>query len=133
MRISDWGSDVCASELDAEPYLQDWRRRYRGAAQAVIRPASTDEVAQAVRLGLRHGAPVVPQGGNTGLCGGATPDDSGQAVLLSTARLNRVRAIDTDHDTITVEAGRSEARRVGQECVSKCQARWSQYHKKTNK
>ena len=90
---------------DAEPYLQDWRRRYRGSAQAVIRPGSTDEVAQAVRLCARHGAPVVPQGGNTGLCGGATPDDSGQAVLLSTARLNRVRAIDTDNDTITVEAG----------------------------
>jgi len=90
---------------DAEPYLQDWRRRYRGSAQAVIRPGSTDEVAQAVRLCARHGAPVVPQGGNTGLCGGATPDDSGQAVLLSTARLNRVRTIDTDNDTITVEAG----------------------------
>ena len=58
-----------------------------------------------VRLCLRHGVPVVPQGGNTGLCGGATPDASGSAVVLSTARLNRVRALDTDNDTITVEAG----------------------------
>ncbi|WP_260644577.1 FAD-binding oxidoreductase, partial [Staphylococcus aureus] len=53
----------------------------------------------------RHGVPVVQQGGNTGLCGGATPDDSGNAVVLSTARLTRVRALDTDNDTITVEAG----------------------------
>ncbi|MDM9560577.1 MULTISPECIES: FAD-binding oxidoreductase [Bordetella] len=90
---------------DAEPYLQDWRRRYRGTARAVIRPGSAAEVAQAVRLCAQHGAPVVPQGGNTGLCGGATPDGSGQAVLLSTARLNRIRSIDTDNDTITVEAG----------------------------
>lgn len=90
---------------DAETYVQDWRRRYRGAALAVIRPGSTDEVAQAVRLCAEHGTPVVPQGGNTGLCGGATPDDSGLAVVLSTARLNQIRAIDTDNDTMTVEAG----------------------------
>ncbi|MFJ1301801.1 FAD-binding oxidoreductase [Pseudomonadota bacterium AL_CKDN230030165-1A_HGKHYDSX7] len=90
---------------DAEPYLQDWRRRYRGRALAVVRPGSTDEVAAVVRACLAHGAPIVPQGGNTGLCGGATPDDTGAAVVVSTARLNRVRAIDTDNDTMTVEAG----------------------------
>ncbi|MCJ9711463.1 FAD-binding oxidoreductase, partial [Bordetella hinzii] len=95
---------VLAGE-DAEPYALDWRRRYRGRALAVARPGSTEEVAAVLRLCHRHGAPVVPQGGNTGLCGGATPDDSGTAVILSTARLNRVRAIDTDNDTITVEAG----------------------------
>ena len=90
---------------DADGYVQDWRRRYRGAALAAVRPGSTDEVAGVVRLCLRHGVPVVPQGGNTGLCGGATPDASGSAVVLSTARLNRVMALDTDNDTITVEAG----------------------------
>ena len=90
---------------DADPYLQDWRRRYRGSALAVVRPGSVGEAAGVVRLCLQNGTPVVPQGGNTGLCGGATPDESGRAVLLSTARLNRVRAIDTDNDTITVEAG----------------------------
>ncbi|OZI71712.1 FAD-binding oxidoreductase [Bordetella genomosp. 12] len=95
---------VLAGE-DAEPYVLDWRRRYRGRALAVARPGSTEEVAAVVRLCRRHGAPVVPQGGNTGLCGGATPDDSGTAIILSTARLNRVRAIDTANDTITVEAG----------------------------
>jgi len=71
----------------------------------VVRPASTEEVAAVIRHCVDSGVPVVTVGGNTGLCGGATPDDSGQAVVLSTARLNRVRAIDTDNDTITVEAG----------------------------
>jgi FAD/FMN-containing dehydrogenase len=99
------GPDHVLTGEDAEPYLHDWRRRYRGAAVAVIRPGSAEQVAEAVRLCAEHGAPVVPQGGNTGLCGGATPDLSGQAVLLSTARLNKIRAIDTDNDTITVEAG----------------------------
>ena len=90
---------------DAASYVLDWRRRYRGSALAVIRPGSTQEVADAVKLCLHHGVPVVPQGGNTGLCGGATPDDTGRAVVLSTARLTAVRNLDTDNDTITVEAG----------------------------
>ncbi|CAB3651049.1 FAD-binding oxidoreductase [Achromobacter pestifer] len=90
---------------DAESYVLDWRRRYRGVALAVIRPGSTQEVAAAVKLCLHHGVPLVPQGGNTGLCGGATPDDSGRAVVLSTSRLTAVRNLDTANDTITVEAG----------------------------
>ena len=77
---------------DADGYVQDWRRRYRGAALAAVRPGSTDEVAGVVRLCLRHGVPVVPQGGNTGLCGGATPDASGSAVVLSTAAEPRAGA-----------------------------------------
>jgi len=87
----------------AEPYLVDWRGRYRGKAQAVVRPASTEEVAAVIRHCVDSGVPVVTVGGNTGLCGGATPDDSGQAVVLSTARLNRVRAIDTDNDTLPLK------------------------------
>jgi len=90
---------------DADSYVQDWRRRYRGTAMAVIRPGSTEEVAAAVKLCMHHGVPIVPQGGNTGLCGGATPDDSGRAVVLSTARLTAVRNLDTANDTVTVEAG----------------------------
>jgi len=89
----------------ADPYLVDWRGRYRGKAQAVVRPASAQEVAAVIKLCANSGVPVVTIGGNTGLCGGATPDQSGNAVMLSTARLNKVRAIDTDNDTITVEAG----------------------------
>ena len=99
------GADHVLTGADAAPFLLDWRRRYQGSALAVARPGSTDEVAAVVRACARHGVPVVPQGGNTGLCGAATPDESGTAVVLSTARLNRVRAIDVDNDTITVEAG----------------------------
>ncbi|HEX7749214.1 MAG TPA: FAD-binding oxidoreductase [Bordetella sp.] len=99
------GADHVLTGADAAPFLLDWRRRYQGSALAVVRPGSTDDVAAVVRACARHGVPLVPQGGNTGLCGGATPDESGAAVVLSTARLNRVRAIDIDNDTITVEAG----------------------------
>ncbi|NQW84639.1 MAG: FAD-binding oxidoreductase, partial [Alcaligenaceae bacterium] len=89
----------------AAPYLVDWRGRYRGAALAVVRPGSTEEVAAVVRLCAQHQIPIVPSGGNTGMCGGATPDETGRAVVLSLARLNRVRSVDTDNDTMTVEAG----------------------------
>lgn len=87
------------------PYLIDWRGRYRGQALAVVRPGSTEEVAQVMRLCAEQKIPVVPSGGNTGMCGGATPDETGLALVVCLARLNRVRALDTDNDTITVEAG----------------------------
>ncbi len=89
----------------AAPYLVDWRGRYRGQALAVLRPGSTGDVAGIVQICARHNIPVVPQGGNTGLCGGATPDDAGRAVVVSLVRMNKVRTIDTDNDTMTVEAG----------------------------
>ena len=72
---------------------------------AVVRPAGTAQVAAVVRLCAEAGVPVVPQGGNTGLAGGATPDDTGTTIVLSLERLRRVREIDTVADTITVEAG----------------------------
>jgi len=99
------GSDHVLTGEDAAPYLVDWRGRYRGAARAVVRPASTQEVAAVVKCCVAHGVPVVTIGGNTGLCGGATPDASGNAIVLTTNRLTRVREIDTDNDTLTVEAG----------------------------
>ncbi|MFY9346247.1 MAG: FAD-binding oxidoreductase, partial [Orrella sp.] len=83
----------------AQPYLVDWRGRYKGAARAVVRPGTTEEVAAVVKCCVAHHVPIVTVGGNTGLCGGATPDDSGTAVVLATSRLNRIRAIDTDNDT----------------------------------
>ncbi len=89
----------------AQPYLVDWRKRYRGEALAVVRPGNTQEVAALVRLCNEREVPIVTVGGNTGLCGGATPDSTGRSVVLSTARMNRVREIDTDNDTMTVEAG----------------------------
>jgi FAD/FMN-containing dehydrogenase len=89
----------------AAPYLTDWRKRYVGRARAVVRPAGTAEVAAIVRACARAGAPMVPQGGNTGLVGGGTPDASGEAVVISLQRMRRVRSIDVANDTATVEAG----------------------------
>jgi FAD/FMN-containing dehydrogenase len=99
------GEQYVLTGADAAPYLTDWRERYTGQALAVVRPASTDEVAAVVRLCAGARVPIVPQGGNTGLCGGATPDDSGSAVVLSLQRLNRIRGIDVDNDTMEVDAG----------------------------
>jgi FAD/FMN-containing dehydrogenase len=96
---------VLTGAADLAPYLTDWRGRYRGVAQCVVQPASTAEVAAVVAACAGAGAAVVPQGGNTSLCGGATPDGEGGAVIVSLARLNRIVAVDTKNDTISVEAG----------------------------
>jgi len=98
-------SGLLTEAADTEPYLIDQRRAYRGATVAVVRPASTEEVSKVVALCAETGTPIVPQGGNTGLCGGATPDDSGNSVLLSLSRMNKVRGIDPLNYTITVDAG----------------------------
>jgi FAD/FMN-containing dehydrogenase len=87
------------------PYLTDWRNMATGAAQCAVKPGSTEEVAAVVKLCAGAGVPVVTQGGNTSLVGGATPDASGNAVILVTARLNKIRVIDPDNATITVESG----------------------------
>ena len=87
------------------PYLTDWRERYSGEAEAVVRPATTEEVSKVVLWCREHGFSIVPQGGNTGLCGGATPDQRGRQIVVSLTRLNRIRYIDSDNDTIEVEAG----------------------------
>mgnify|MGYP001253633018 CR=1 FL=1 len=105
LRHAVGAENVLTAAADTAPYLTDWRRRYTGTAQAVVRPVTTAEVAAVVRACAAAGAPVVPQGGNTGLVGGGTPDGSGHAVLLSLLRMNRVRAIDTANDTLTAEAG----------------------------
>lgn len=104
LRAAVGGAHVLTDE-DAQPYLTDWRERYRGRALAVVRPGSTDEVAAVVRTCAEAGVPILPQGGNTGLCGGATPDDSGDAIVLSLRRLQHIRSIDLDNDTMDVEAG----------------------------
>ena len=86
-------------------YLTDWRNAYSGTAAAVVRPGSTEEVAAAVRACRDAGLAVVPQGGNTGLCGGSMPDSSGGQVVLSLDRMRRIRDLDPVNQTITVEAG----------------------------
>jgi FAD/FMN-containing dehydrogenase len=96
---------VLTEPTDVAPFLEDWRGRYRGTALAVVRPATTGEVAAVVRVCAETGTAVVPQGGNTGMCGGATPDASGRQILLSLARMNRVRVVDAANATMTVEAG----------------------------
>ena len=90
---------------DTDRYRIDWRKRYVGRALAVVRPSTVDAVARVVALCDGAQVAVVPQGGNTGLVGGATPDDSGHQVVLSTERLKAVRHVDPVNDTITVEAG----------------------------
>lgn len=96
-------TQVLTSADDMAAYLTDWRGRYQGDALCVVRPGTTEEVAQVVRLCNEAKVAMVPQGGNTGLCGGATP--CGGEVLISLARLNRVREVDADNNTITAEAG----------------------------
>ncbi len=85
------------------PYLREWRDMYAGRASVVLRPATTQQVAQILALANAHGVPVVPQAGNTGLVGGQVP--MGGEVLLSVSRLQRVRAVDPAGYTMTVEAG----------------------------
>ena len=105
-RLRDIGvSHVLTTPEDTAPYLTDWRRRFTGRAQAIVLPSTTGEVAAVVSACAEQRVPIVPQGGNTGLAGGATPDASGDAIVLSLKRLNRVREVDAINGTITVEAG----------------------------
>ncbi len=104
---------------DLSAWERDWRKRSMGRALAVVRPASTAEVAAVVKACAAAGASIVPQGGNTGLVVGSVPDDSGTQVVLSLTRMNAVRALDRDNLTMTVEAGcvlqnlQDEAERAG--------------------
>ncbi|MTW03221.1 FAD-binding protein [Duganella ginsengisoli] len=90
---------------EMEPYLTDWRGRFTGSALAVLRPGTAQEVADTVRACAQWRVPIVPQGGKTGLVLGSVPDGSGTAVVLSLARLDRIRHIDAFNRTITVDAG----------------------------
>lgn len=88
-----------------EPWLTDWRGRYTGAARALASPADAQELAALVRLCARHGVPIVPQGGNSGMSGGATPDASGAALIVSLRRMNAIRRLDPQARTVVCEAG----------------------------
>src|SRR6478736_4575627 len=96
---------VLTDPTDTAPYCEDWRRLYRGTTPAVLRPATTAAVAEAVRLCAEHGVPVVPQGGNTSMVGGAAVSEDGSQIILSLSRLNRVRGIDPVDMTTEIEAG----------------------------
>ncbi|WP_447762625.1 FAD-binding oxidoreductase [Sphingopyxis panaciterrae] len=87
------------------PWLTDWRGKYRGAAAAMLSPATAEEVAAVVQLCAEQDVALVPQGGNSGMVGGATPDTSGDMVLLSTRRMNHIRVIDEAAQTVVADAG----------------------------
>ena len=87
------------------PWLTDWRGRYTGKALGMASPANTQEVSDLVTLCARHLVAIVPQGGNSGMSGGATPDDSGTSIILSLRRMNSVRAFSKENRTITCDAG----------------------------
>ena len=99
------GASNVLTEGDLSAWEQEWRRRMRGKALAVVRPATTQQVADVVRLCAASGTSLVPQGGNTGLAVGSTPDESGTQIVLSLQRMNAVRAIDAANLTVTVESG----------------------------
>ena len=94
-----------ADPAEIAPYLRDQRGLFTGAASFIARPASTEEVARIVAVCAEHEIAIVPQGGNTGLCGGALPRDGAKEIVLSLSRMNRVRALDALNYTVTVDAG----------------------------
>lgn len=98
-------SGVLTNPADTEAFCVDWRALYHGHCAAVLRPANTEECAKAVALCHAHNVPMVPQGGNTSMVGGATPDSSGRAVVISTTRMNQIHTIDHADLTMTVDAG----------------------------
>ena len=96
---------VVTDPKEIEPWVTDWRGRVHGAAPAMLAPASTEEVAEIVRLAAEHRVPLVPQGGNTGMAAGATPPADGSALLLSMRRMNRIRSISAENRLAIAEAG----------------------------
>jgi FAD/FMN-containing dehydrogenase len=105
LRGSIGPAHVLTEAADIESYCTDWRRRYHGSALAVVRPGTTQEVARVVELAADARIRIVPQGGNTGMMGGATPSEDGSQLVVSLGRMNRVRSVDRDNATMTVEAG----------------------------
>ena len=100
------GARNVVTDADAmAPYLKEWRDLFKGRARAIVRPGSTREVAEVLRWATETGTPVVPQGGNTGLVGAQIPVAEGREIILSLQRLDVVRSVDPQGDTMIVEAG----------------------------
>ena len=100
------GGDGVLTGADASPFCKDWRGRYSGEALAVVFPSNTQQVSDVVRLCAANKTFIVPQGGNTSLCGGSVPlQDGSQQIVINLSRMNRIRALDATNYTMTVEAG----------------------------
>ncbi len=98
-------SGLLTDPADTAPFAEDWRRLYRGRTAAVLRPASTEQVAAVLRECAAAGRKVVPQGGNTSMVGGAVPDEDGSELVLCLSRMNRIRDVDAIDLSLTIEAG----------------------------
>tara|TARA_R110002033_G_scaffold94527_3_gene143786 strand:- start:5710 stop:7164 length:1455 start_codon:yes stop_codon:yes gene_type:complete len=105
MRLAVGAKGFTTTVEDMVPWLTDWRGRYTGAAAAMVSPASTEETAAIVRIANENAVAIVPQGGNSGMVGGATPDTSGQSIILSLRRMNNIRAIRSDDQLVVCDAG----------------------------
>jgi FAD/FMN-containing dehydrogenase len=105
LRIIVGDAGLLTDPTDTQPFAEDWRRLYRGRTEAVIRPASTQELSEVVRACAAAGVAVVPQGGNTSMVGGAVPNEDGSELVVSLSRMNRLRDIDPVDQTMTIEAG----------------------------
>ncbi len=101
--VGDHG--VTTNVTDMAPYVEERRGLYVGKAAAIVRPGSTQEVSDVMKIAHANGTVVVPQGGNTGLVGGQTPDQSGDAIVLNLSRMSTVRTLDADNNTLSVDAG----------------------------
>ena len=99
------GAGLLTAADDMAPFLRDWRGIYTGNAIAVVRPANVDELSRVVALCATHNISIVPQGGNTGMCGAATPAAGAHAIVIGLSRMNRILDVDALNNTMTVEAG----------------------------
>ena len=96
---------IFTAPAELEPYVNDWRGIYHGGAAAVVRPANVEQVAAIVKICAETKTPLVPQGGNTGMCGATVPDAKVNPVVIALGRMNRIRTVDALNNTMTVEAG----------------------------
>ncbi|MFZ2982617.1 MAG: FAD-binding oxidoreductase, partial [Sphingobium sp.] len=99
------GAEAVLVAVAAQPYCQDWRGRYAGEALAVVFPSTANQVSDIVKLCAARRIAIVPQGGNTSLCGASVPLPVGNQIVLNLSQMNRIRAVDALNYTMTVEAG----------------------------